>query len=54
MCSRWSPSSFPFLNLSRSWPSQNKTIALPHPKHYYATTSPNHDDKLIIRCISLK
>ncbi|KAG2356591.1 hypothetical protein BDR07DRAFT_1422822 [Suillus spraguei] len=46
MRSRGSPSFLLFLNLSRSWPSQNKTIALPHPKRYYATTSgPNHDAK---------
>lgn len=49
MRSRGSPSFLPFLNLSRPWPSQNKTIALPHPKRYYATTSrPHYDAKLLL------
>ncbi|KAG1867999.1 hypothetical protein C8R48DRAFT_771710 [Suillus tomentosus] len=43
MRSRGSPSSLPFLNLS-PWSSRIKNIVLPHPKHYYATESPKHDD----------
>lgn len=43
MRSRGSPPSLPFLNLS-PWSSRNKNIASPHPKHYYATESPKHDD----------
>jgi hypothetical protein len=46
MRSRGSLSSLPFLNLS-PWSSRNKHIrvVLPHPKHYYATESPKHDDE---------